>query len=140
MNTGSHIMQLAGKNLTRVNLELGGKAPAIVLKDADLDLAAKAIYDSRVINTGQVCNCAERVYVERNVHDALVEKLKALFENTRYGDPSIEVDLHMGPLVNQAGLDKVADAVDLAKNRVPRLSLEGRSPSVGRAFITSRHC
>jgi len=112
--TGSHIMQAAGRNLTRVNLELGGKAPAIVLADADLDLAAKAIYDSRVINTGQVCNCAERVYVERPVHDALVEKLKVLFEGTRYGDPSQETDIHMGPLINQAGLDKVAKAVEAA--------------------------
>jgi len=112
--TGSHIMQAAGKNLTRVNLELGGKAPAIVLADADLDLAAKAIYDSRVINTGQVCNCAERVYVERPVHDVLVGKLKVLFEGTRYGDPSQETDLHMGPLINQAGLNKVAKAVETA--------------------------
>lgn len=112
--TGSHIMQAAGKNLTRINLELGGKAPAIVLADADLDLAAKAIYDSRVINTGQVCNCAERVYVERPVHDVLVEKLKVLFEGTRYGDPSQETDLHMGPLINQAGLNKVVKAVETA--------------------------
>jgi len=112
--TGSHIMQAAGKNLTRVNLELGGKAPAIVLADANLDLAARAIYDSRVINTGQVCNCAERVYVERPVHDLLVEKLKALFEATRYGDPSQETDLEMGPLINQAGLDKVSRAVETA--------------------------
>lgn len=113
--TGSRIMQTAGKNLTRVNLELGGKAPAIVLADADLDLAAKAIYDSRVINTGQVCNCAERVYVERGVHEALVERLERLFLATRYGDPSVDADLHMGPLVNQAGLDKVAAMVEQAR-------------------------
>src|SRR5690606_31147569 len=61
--TGIAIMQAAAKNLTRVNLELGGKAPAIVLKDADIDLAAKAITASRVVNTGQVCNCAERIFV-----------------------------------------------------------------------------
>lgn len=115
VGTGSHIMQAAGKNLTRVNLELGGKAPAIVLADADLDLAAKAIYDSRVINTGQVCNCAERVYVERSVHDALVDRLKVLFEATSYGDPSKEADLQMGPLINKAGLDKLAAAVAQAK-------------------------
>ena len=113
--TGSHIMQAAGKNLTKVNLELGGKAPAIVLKDADLDLAATAIWNSRVINTGQVCNCAERVYVERPAHDALVAKLKVLFEGTRYGDPSEIAELDMGPLINKAGLDKVSAAVDRAR-------------------------
>ena len=115
VGTGSRIMQTAGRNLTRVNLELGGKAPAIVLASADLDLAAKAIYDSRVINTGQVCNCAERVYVERSVHDAFIAKVKTLMEATRYGDPSIDNDLHMGPLVNRAGLDKVAQAVERAR-------------------------
>ena len=115
VGTGSHIMQTAGRNLTRVNLELGGKAPAIVLASADLDLAAKAIYDSRMINTGQVCNCAERVYVERSVHDAFIDKLKTLMEGTRYGDPSVETGLDMGPLVNRAGLDRVAQAVDRAR-------------------------
>ncbi|MCL7466060.1 aldehyde dehydrogenase [Phaeovulum sp. NW3] len=132
--TGSHIMQLAGKNLTRVNLELGGKAPAIVLKDADLDLAAKAIWDSRVINTGQVCNCAERVYVEREVHDALVEKLVTHFEATRYGDPSVESDLHMGPLVNRAGLDKVAAAVETAKAQGATVVTGGAIADMGQGF------
>jgi len=129
--TGSHIMELASKNLTRVNLELGGKAPAIVLKDADLDLAAKAIYDSRVINTGQVCNCAERVYVEREVHDVLVEKLTGLFKATRFGDPSVEEDLHMGPLINRAGLDKVAAAVERAREQGARVVTGGKE-AVGR--------
>lgn len=132
--TGSHIMQVAGKNLTRVNLELGGKAPAIVLKDADLDLAAKAIYDSRIINTGQVCNCAERVYVEREVHDALVEKLTAHFAATRYGDPSQDDDLHMGPLVNAAGLSKVTAAVDLAQKQGATIVCGGKPANLGHGF------
>lgn len=132
--TGSHIMQAAGKNLTKVNLELGGKAPAIVLKDADLDLAAKAIYDSRVINTGQVCNCAERVYVEREVHDALVKKLAAHFEATRYGDPSESDDLEMGPLVNETGLIKVTAAVDLAKTQGATIVCGGKPADLGKGF------
>ncbi len=132
--TGSHIMQLAGKNLTKVNLELGGKAPAIVLRDADLDLAAQAIFDSRVINTGQVCNCAERVYVEREVHDALVARLKVLFEGTRYGDPSATADLHMGPLINQAGLDKVSRAVDLAREQGATVVTGGAPADLGQGF------
>ena len=88
VSVGKRIMEKAAPTLTRVNLELGGKAPAIVLASADLDLAAKAIWDSRVINTGQVCNCAEVVLVEDAVHDELVTKLKELFDATRYGDTS----------------------------------------------------
>lgn len=114
VETGSRIMQAAGRNLTRVNLELGGKAPAIVLADADLDLAVKAIYDSRVINTGQVCNCAERVYVERGVAQAFIDKMGRRLSATRYGDPLAEPDVEMGPLVNEAALNKVAAMVERA--------------------------
>lgn len=113
--TGIRIMQAAAPNLTRVNLELGGKAPAIVLNDADLDLAATALVASRVINTGQVCNCAERVYVQRGVAEALTEKLVQRMAATRYGDPLADETLDMGPLVNQAGLDKVIKLVDSAR-------------------------
>ena len=134
VGTGSHIMQEAGKNLTKVNLELGGKAPAIVLKDADLELAAQAIHASRVINTGQVCNCAERVYVQREVHDDLVARLKQLFEATRYGDPSAEADLDMGPLVNQAGLDKVAQAVERAREQGATIVTGGRRADLPEGF------
>ena len=88
VSVGKRTMEKAAPTLTRVNLELGGKAPAIVLASADLDLAAKAIWDSRVINTGQVCNCAEVVLVDDAVHDELVTKLKELFDATRYGDTS----------------------------------------------------
>lgn len=112
--TGKKIMAAAADNLTRVNLELGGKAPAIVLTDADLDLAADAIWNSRVINTGQVCNCAEVVLVEEAVHDELVAKLKEKFEDTRYGDTYESNDLDMGPLINKSGLESVIDVVKAA--------------------------
>lgn len=134
VTTGSRIMQTAARNLTRVNLELGGKAPAIVLADADLDLAAKAIYDSRVINTGQVCNCAERVYVERGAHESFVERLAAHFRDTRYGDPSERDDLHMGPLVNQAGLDKVSSLVEQAKRDGATVVTGGKVADLGQGF------
>lgn len=112
--TGQRIMATAAPNLTKLNLELGGKAPAIVLADADLDLAVKAITASRVINTGQVCNCAERVYVQRSVAESFVERVSAAMAATRYGDPLAEDGLDMGPLVNQAGLDKVEQMVKTA--------------------------
>lgn len=112
--TGQRIMVAAAQNITKLNLELGGKAPAIVLEDADLDLAVKAITASRVINSGQVCNCAERVYVERKVADQFVEKISAAMAATTYGDPLAEEGLDMGPLINKAGLDKVARMVETA--------------------------
>ncbi|MEG6507388.1 aldehyde dehydrogenase [Methyloligella sp. 2.7D] len=116
VETGSRIMQSAAKTLTKVNLELGGKAPAIVAADADLDLAANAIYNSRVINTGQVCNCAERAYVHKDVADAFTDRIAKLMQETRYGDPMAEDDLQMGPLVNEIGLTKVAEMVQTASD------------------------
>ncbi|MDO5512702.1 aldehyde dehydrogenase [Corynebacterium sp.] len=113
--TGKKIMASAAANLTRVNLELGGKAPAIVLADADLDLAADAIWNSRVINTGQVCNCAEVILVQESVHDEFLDKLTAKFESTRYGNPAEQEELDMGPLINARAIEgveaKVGDAV-----------------------------
>jgi lactaldehyde dehydrogenase / glycolaldehyde dehydrogenase len=125
-DTGSKIMQACGKNLTRVNLELGGKAPAIVLNDCDLDLTANALFNSRVLNTGQACNAAERVYVERKIADALAEKVTSLMASTKYGDPSIEKGLHMGPLVTKVGRDKMAAMVDSAKDQGAQVLTGGK--------------
>ncbi|NMR32251.1 aldehyde dehydrogenase [Crystallibacter degradans] len=134
VSTGKHIMQVAGKNLTRVNLELGGKAPAIVLADADLDLAAKSIWQSRIINTGQVCNCAEKVYVERSVHDQLVSKLTTLFETTRFGNPSAEAELDMGPLINDSSLEGIASAVEKAKIDGATVITGGKKAALAQGF------
>jgi lactaldehyde dehydrogenase/glycolaldehyde dehydrogenase len=132
--TGIRIMQAAAPNLTRVNLELGGKAPAIVMGDADIDLAVKAVADSRVINTGQVCNCAERVYVQRNVAEQFIERIAKRMASTRYGDPSIDETLDMGPLVNQIGLDKVAAMVDRARAAGAQIVTGGSRAQVERGF------
>ncbi len=115
---GEAVMREASKNITKVSLELGGKAPAIVLKDADLDLAAKAITASRIGNTGQICNCAERVYVHESIKDAFTQKLIAEFSAVKYGDPSLyaEGELHMGPVIEKRALEsieaKVAKAIE----------------------------
>lgn len=115
VEAGVHTMTAASKNITKVSLELGGKAPAIVMDDADIDLAVKAIVASRVINTGQVCNCAERVYVHKNVKAQFTEKLVTAMKQVKVGDPNKVADLDMGPLVEAKALktieEKVAKAV-----------------------------
>ncbi len=114
VETGSAIMASAAANITKVNLELGGKAPAIVLADADIDLAVNAIKASRVINSGQVCNCAERVYVQRRVADEFTGKLAAAMKQTRFGDPLADESVDYGPLINEAGYRKVDALVQSA--------------------------
>ncbi|HEY2401575.1 MAG TPA: aldehyde dehydrogenase [Steroidobacteraceae bacterium] len=135
VETGAQIMQLAARNLTRINLELGGKAPAIVLADADLDLAVKAIRDSRIINTGQVCNCAERVYVERAVADRFIEGVSKAMAATRSGDSLADPTVDMGPLVNQEGLDKVEGMLKRAEANGVETLLGGKRADVGKGFF-----
>jgi lactaldehyde dehydrogenase/glycolaldehyde dehydrogenase len=111
VETGSAIMAAAAPHITKVNLELGGKAPAIVMGDADIDLAVRAVKASRVINSGQVCNCAERVYVQSDVAAEFSEKLTAAMQSTRYGDPLADQTVEYGPLINEAGYRKVESLV-----------------------------
>ncbi|MFF2909804.1 aldehyde dehydrogenase [Paenibacillus sp. NPDC057934] len=122
---GQKVMQAAAENIIKVSLELGGKAPAIVMDDADLDLAVKAIVDSRVINTGQVCNCAERVYVHEKIKDEFTFRLVEAMSAVKYGDPLKDKDIHMGPLINKAAQESVQQKVDRAVEEGAKIALGG---------------
>lgn len=111
VGAGVATMQAAAKNVTKVSLELGGKAPAIVMDDADIDLAVRAIVSSRMINSGQVCNCAERVYVQEGIYDRFITALTAAFRQVKLGDPAQHSDIDMGPLINAAALQRVEQKV-----------------------------
>ncbi len=106
-NAGAAVMRAAADNITKVSLELGGKAPTIIMDDADIDLAVKSVVDSRVINSGQVCNCTERVYVQESVADEFIEKITKAMSEVRYGDPLVEKDIDMGPLASKDALENV---------------------------------
>ncbi len=134
VDTGSKIMELASKNITKVSLELGGKAPAIVMDDADLDLAVKAIKDSRIINTGQVCNCAERVYVHEKIADEFVEKMTKAMKETTYGDPLRE-EVDMGPLINSNALKSVDSMVKHAIEQGAKMVIGGRAEERKKGFF-----
>jgi lactaldehyde dehydrogenase/glycolaldehyde dehydrogenase len=110
---GVAVMRAAADNVTKVSLELGGKAPAIVAADADLDLAVRAIRASRIINTGQVCNCAERVYVHESIAERFIEKIVPAMHQTMVGDP-FDPATEMGPLVSKRQRELVQAAVDRA--------------------------
>ncbi|EOI5434655.1 aldehyde dehydrogenase family protein, partial [Campylobacter jejuni] len=100
VEAGARVMEAAAKNIIKVSLELGGKAPAIVCKDADIDLAVEAIKASRICNNGQVCNCAERAYVHTSIYDEFVDKFVKAMSKVSVGN-TLKGDFDMGPLVNQ---------------------------------------
>lgn len=126
VSAGQQTMAAAAANVTKVSLELGGKAPAIVMPDADIDLAVKCIIASRVINTGQVCNCAERVYVHSSIKDKFMDKLVAGMKAVKVGDPNQVADLDMGPLVEANALRSVQEKVDKAIKQGARLVCGGK--------------
>lgn len=114
VGAGEKIMEAAAPNITKVSLELGGKAPAIVFPDADLELAAQAIFESRIGNNGQICNNAERLYVHKEVKEKLTALLLEKFQNVKVGNPAVMKDAEMGPLVEQRALDSVTAKVENA--------------------------
>jgi lactaldehyde dehydrogenase/glycolaldehyde dehydrogenase len=124
---GVAVMRAAAANVTKVSLELGGKAPAIVASDADLNLAVKAIRASRIINTGQVCNCAERVYVHESVAAEFTEKITAAMRQTVVGNP-LDPATEMGPLVSKRQRELVGAAVEQAVDDGAKLECGGGRP------------
>ncbi|MCM3226662.1 aldehyde dehydrogenase [Terribacillus saccharophilus] len=113
-NAGAAVMRAAAENITKVSLELGGKAPAIVMDDADIDLAVRSVIDSRIINTGQVCNCTERVYVHESIAEEFISKVTKAMSEVRYGDPLVDGDIDMGPLISKDALESVDQMVQEA--------------------------
>lgn len=114
VQAGMAIMAAAAPNITKLSLELGGKAPAIVMPDCDIDLAVNAVKSSRIINSGQVCNCAERIYVHDKVADEFTSKLASAMSATTYGDPLGDRAVDMGPLINPGAMKRVGGMVDRA--------------------------
>jgi len=132
-DTGKAIMAAAAANLTRVALELGGKAPAIVWRDADLDVAVPAVVTARHHNAGQVCTCAERVLVHEELLDEFTDRYVSAVESLRIGDPRRGAD--MGPLVSAAQLAKTEAAVATARSEGASVVTGGGRPP-GEAFAT----
>lgn len=118
-STGQRIMELAGPQLKRVSLELGGSDPTIVLADADLDAAVKNIVIGRYWNCGQACLAPKRAFVHADVYDAFLDQLVGRvgrYEPGPGATPAEKPKLRIGPLHTRAQRDvleaQLADAVD----------------------------
>jgi betaine-aldehyde dehydrogenase len=110
---GQRVMELATGTIKRVHLELGGKAPFVVFDDADLDAAANGAVAGALINTGQDCTAATRAYVQRPHLEAFVEKVAALMDTVRLGDPT-DPSTDQGPLVSMRQRESVHGYVERA--------------------------
>jgi aldehyde dehydrogenase (NAD+) len=111
--TGETVMRAAAGTTTPVTLELGGKNPAVVMPDANLDEAVEWVELGIFRNAGQVCSAADRAVVHESVHDEFVERMVARAEAQTLG-PGVE-DPDVGPLNHRDHLESVADYVDLGR-------------------------
>lgn len=125
--TGKAIMRAAAENLTRVSLELGGHCPLVVLKDADLQVAAAAAARRAFSNMGQICIAVNRVIVQEEVADALTEALAKEVAGYELGDPSVP-GVKYGPCTTGAVVDKAVRHVQDAVDRGGRVLMGGARP------------
>lgn len=127
-DTGKRIMEAAAKTLKRVHLELGGKAPVVVLDDADLDLVVTKATAAATFNTGQDCTAATRVYVEDSRYPMLEEALVEAMRGVKLGPP-FEAGVLMGPLISGVQRDRVQGFVDRARADGAVVLTGGKAPT-----------
>jgi aldehyde dehydrogenase (NAD+) len=112
--TGARIGEVCGRMHKRLSLEMGGKNAQIVMADADLDLAIEGVLWGAFGTTGQRCTATSRLLLHDAIHDEMLERLAARTQALRLGPGDAE-DTDVGPLINQAALDKVEAYVDIAR-------------------------
>ncbi len=127
VRAGQEILAASAENITVVSLELGGKAPFIVMDDANLELAVRNALHARFVNCGQVCTCNERTYVHRRVYDQFLERYVAMASKLRLGNP-MRTDIDLGPKVNQVEVEKLERMVARAQQQGAEIVLGGKRP------------
>src|SRR4051794_1235552 len=130
--TGAAIMKACAPSVRPVSFELGGKNAAIVFADCDFDATVQGMADAVFLNTGQVCLCAERVYVERPIFEKFVSALKQKAEALRAGWPN-EEGTTLGPLISKQHREKVLSYYKLARQEGATIVTGGGVPQFGDA-------
>jgi len=131
--TGKRIMQSSSLDLKHLSLELGGKNPAVIFEDCDMDKAIKETVRSVFANSGQVCLGTERVYVQRSIFDKFVENLKNAGENIKLGVQDDESS-DMGPLISKDHQEKVLSYYKSAKELGANVVLGGGIPKMDKSL------
>jgi len=130
--TGAAIMKACAPGLKQVSFELGGKNPAIVFADCDREATLRELSDGIFLNTGQVCLCAERVYVERPIFDWFVSTMKRKAESLKLGWPSDKAT-DLGPLISATHREKVLSYFGKARELGAEIVTGGGVPTFGDA-------
>jgi acyl-CoA reductase-like NAD-dependent aldehyde dehydrogenase len=130
---GKMIARAAADNLTKVSLELGGKAPNIVFADADIEQAVNGAMMGIFFNQGQVCCAGSRLFVEEGVKDQFLERLKEKSAKITVGNPMDQATM-MGPQVSREQLDRIKSYMDIGRGEGATICAGGDSPQLEGAF------
>ncbi|MGC8547193.1 MAG: D-glyceraldehyde dehydrogenase [Thermoplasmata archaeon] len=130
-STGQRIMEKASSNMAKLILELGGKAPFIVWKDANIKNAIKSLIWAKFWNAGQSCIAAERLYVHEDIYHDFLEKFVLVTKGLKVGDPYTS---DMGPLINKNALEATDEVVRNAIESGSKVLYGGRKPDLGQKY------
>ncbi|HEX7997873.1 MAG TPA: aldehyde dehydrogenase family protein [Pyrinomonadaceae bacterium] len=130
---GKIIAHSAADNLTKVSLELGGKAPNIVFADADIEQAVNGAMMGIFFNQGQVCCAGSRLFLAEQIKDEFLEKFKERAQRVKVGDP-MDKSTHMGPQVSEEQLCRIKSYVDIAREEGATVFSGGEPPQLEGSF------
>ncbi len=125
VETGKRVMSLASEGLKKVILELGGKDPAIVLEDADIERAIRGIAWGAFMNAGQTCASIERLYVHEKIYDTLLDGIVSFTQGLKVGDP-LDPDTEMGPMTTESQRMLVEAHIEDAVEKGARIVFGGK--------------
>src|SRR5580704_1026566 len=125
---GKYLMREASDSVKRVSLQRGGHAPVIVFADADIEAAARGAITSKFRNAGQTCVCANRIYVHASVAKAFTEAFVPLVAALKVGN-GVDAGVQIGPLIDQAGVNKVEAHVRDATSHGAHVRVGGQRPA-----------
>src|SRR5689334_16313745 len=130
---GKLIAKAAAENLTKVSLELGGKAPNVVFADADIEQAVNGAMMGIFFNQGQVCCAGSRLFLDERVKDEFLERFKEKSSRVKVGDP-MDKSTQMGPQVSEEQLNRIKGYVDIAKGEGAQVLTGGCPPQLDADF------
>jgi aldehyde dehydrogenase (NAD+) len=136
--TGARVNELAARSFKKISLELGGKSPNIVFDDCILDDAVSGAISGIFAATGQTCIAGSRLLVQETIHDVFVERLVAMAQQAKLGDPS-KAETQVGPVTTPPQYQKILSYIDIAKAEGARCVLGGgaatKEEGGGRYFV-----
>ncbi|MDC5574913.1 NAD-dependent succinate-semialdehyde dehydrogenase [Acinetobacter baumannii] len=131
---GRILMQQCAPTIKKLSLELGGNAPVLVFDDANLEQAVQGIMASKYRNSGQTCVCANRIYVQDGIYDALAERLVEAVSKLKVGDGRQEGSTQ-GPLIDEDAIAKVQSHIADATEKGATVRIGGKRSALGGTFF-----